>query len=211
VQLFRPTGDKQEENNVQKSLSRPALRTASTHLTLRKKYMSPTVKPWSRSTHATPLPTPQVGDLGLMKNALDLHLQLPDFSSAGETTHSPPSSDADIDSHTDESSPEPDAEANEVPSLGLYYGPNNQTCRAPEVVDFFSATQPVTSGTDHVLATSPLSCRANLGLTLSPVSMAWRSGDFGKSTTTPSSPEMIYKHLFPPQSPAKQEKHRASQ
>jgi TAG lipase / steryl ester hydrolase / phospholipase A2 / LPA acyltransferase len=211
VQPLQSTGNKQEEKNIRKSLSRPPLRTASTQLNLGRTFMSTNVKPSPRSNHASPLPTSQIGDTELIKNTLDLQLQPHDVSSAGETTHSPPSSDADIDSHTDESSPEPDAGENGVPGLGLYYSPTNQTCWPPEVLDFFSSSQPVTSGTDHVLATSPLSSRANVGLTLSPISMAWRSGEFSKSAATPSSPEMRCKRLFHPQPPEKQEKPKAPQ
>ncbi|KAN0092005.1 patatin domain containing protein [Hyaloscypha variabilis] len=183
--------------HIRKSLSRPPLRTASTQLNLSKKYGAP-AKPWSRSVHATPLPTPQNRDARTTKNPLDLHLQLPDVSSAGETTHSPPSSDADVDSHTDESSPEPDAAESGIPGLGLYNKPNVQARRAPEIIDFFSASQPVTAGTDHVLATSPLSARSNGGFTTSPISMTRLSGDFSKSIG-PKSPEALYKRLFHPQ------------
>jgi TAG lipase/steryl ester hydrolase/phospholipase A2/LPA acyltransferase len=197
--VLRSTGDEEEGFHARKSFSRPPLRTANTQLNLSRKYMGP-AKPWSRSVHATPLPTPQIIDARPTKNPLDLHLQLLDVSSAGETTHSPPSSDADIDSHTDESSPEPDAA--EVPGLGLYHSPNSQTHQVPEVIDFFSASQPVTSGTDHVLATSPLSARSTGGFTTSPISMTRRSGDFGK-TVGANSPEMRYKRLFHPQPQAK--------
>jgi len=67
-------------------------------------------------------------------------------SSAGESTYSARSSDADIDSfsESDASSPEPD----------------DLVMRPRAKVDFFSSSQPVTPGSDHVLATSPLSSRS---------------------------------------------------
>ena len=192
------TGEEREGFHSRQSFSRPPLRTANTQLNLSRKY-TPTAKAWSRSVHATPLSTPQI-DARPTSNPLDRHLQLPEVSSAGETTHSPPSSDADIDSHTDESSPEPDS--GEVPGLGLYYSPNNQARRAPEVIDFFSASQPVVApGTDHVLATSPLSSRSMGGFATSPISLTRRSGDFSKSAGA-NSPEMRYKRMFhPPSAP----------
>jgi TAG lipase/steryl ester hydrolase/phospholipase A2/LPA acyltransferase len=185
-----------------KSLSRPPLRTARTQLNLSRKYILP-AKPWFRSVHATPLPTPQIGDARPAKNPFDLH-QLPDVSSAGETTHSPPSSDADIDSHTDESSPEPDAADDGVPGVGFCHSPNSHARRAPGVIDFFSTSQPVTAGTDHVLATSPLSARSNVGFTTSPISTTRRSGEFNKSVGT-SGPDMRYKRLFHSQPQTKPE------
>lgn len=212
VQPLQSTGDEEEEYSNQKSFPGPPLRTASTHMNLGRKCMAPIAKPWSRSAHATPLPTPHIVDTKLVKDLLDLHFQLLDVSSAGETTHSPPSSDADIDSHTDESSTEPGLTENDVADLGLYCSPNSQTYRAPEVLDFFSASQPVTSGTDHVLATSPLSSRADIGLILSPILMSRRSGDFSKSVATPSSPEILYKRSSHPQhQPQSQEKPKAPQ
>lgn len=200
------TGDEQGEGHFRKSLSRPPLRTANTQLNLSRKYITP-VKPWSRLVHATPMPTPQIEDPKPTKTPLDLHLQLPDLSSAAETTYSPPSSDADVDSHTDESSPEPAPAESGV--SGLYHSPNSHARRGPEIIDFFSASQPVTSGTDHVLATSPLSARSNGGFTTSPISMMRRSGEFSK-TVGASSPELRYKKLFHSQ-PEQLEKPKAPQ
>jgi TAG lipase/steryl ester hydrolase/phospholipase A2/LPA acyltransferase len=64
-------------------------------------------------------------------------------SSAGETTYSARSSDADVDSSSEPSSPESDDEDLEMPERR-------------RKVDLFSSSQPVTPGTDHILATSPL-------------------------------------------------------
>jgi TAG lipase/steryl ester hydrolase/phospholipase A2/LPA acyltransferase len=202
MQPLQSTRD-EGEIYIRKNLSRPPLRTVSTQLNLSRKYIPP-AKPWFRSVHATPLPTPQIEVARPAKNPFDLHLQLPDVSSAGETTHSPPSSDADIDSHTDESSPEPDAADDGIPRVGLCHSPNSHARRAPGVIDFFSASQPVTAGTDHVLATSPLSARSNVGFTTSPISMTRRSGESNKSGGM-SGPDMRYKRLFHSQPQTKPE------
>jgi TAG lipase/steryl ester hydrolase/phospholipase A2/LPA acyltransferase len=190
-----------------KSVSRPPLRTASTYWHSTRRTLPPSVRLGSRTVQGTPLPTPEPGDshsfkFQPLKSPLDLHLSIPDISSAGETTLSPPSSDADIDSHTDESSPEPDTD---MPSPGLYYRPRATHNESDEMLDFFSSSQPVTSGTDHVLATSPLSSRANIGLALSPISTRL-TGDFAKkSATAPSSPEARYKRIFHPNTTQKAE------
>jgi TAG lipase/steryl ester hydrolase/phospholipase A2/LPA acyltransferase len=206
VQVHQLTSSESEHeegvHDGRKSVSRPPLRTASTHWTVSQRYMPPLDS--QRSAHAIPqLPTPRPGDaisqpfnLPIPNQALDLNLQIPDASSAGETTFSPPSSDADVDSHTDESSPEPDVTDNAVPGVGLYYSNENQS----QEIDFFSASQPVTPGTDHILATSPASTRMNVGLGLSmsstgPVGSTSKAKDWN-SVTAPSSPERRYKRLF---------------
>lgn len=84
-------------------------------------------------------------------------LQLPDMSSAGETIFSAPSSDADVDSHTDDSSPEPDHADHLTTNLRtVNSAPATKNGRA---FDLFSSSQPVTPATDHVLATSPIYTR----------------------------------------------------
>ena len=208
VQPLQSTSTEDGEDAIpnRKSLSRPPLRTASTHWNVHRRHMPPLASNGPRSAHATPLPTPNPGDspsepfkYPLPKKNPSLHLQLPEFSSAGETTHSPPSSDADIDSHTDESSPEPDITDTAVPGLGLYYNASNEhRASAPGIIDFFSSSQPITPGTDHVLATSPVSSRSNIGIPLSmtrSVEERRKAADW-KSVTAPSSPEMRYKRLF---------------
>lgn len=195
----------QEEDvspKTRKSVSRPPLRTANSAHTYwhgSRRTLPPSARPGVRTGQATPLPTPDPGDshshqFRPVKLGHDLHLSMPDLSSAGETTLSPPSSDADIDSHTDESSPEPDSD---MPSPGLFHRPR-ETRESYEMLDFFSSSQPVTSGTDRVLATSPLSGRANIGLALSPLSTRLDVGLAKKSATAPSSPETRYKRIFQP-------------
>ncbi|KUJ19018.1 patatin-domain-containing protein [Mollisia scopiformis] len=194
-------GENEEEapSKTRKSLSRPPLRTSSTYWHGTRRTLPPSARPGSRTTQGTPLPTPEPGDshsfkFQPLKAALDLHISIPEISSAGETTLSPPSSDADIDSHTDESSPELDT--SDMPSPGLYYRPRGTGNESYEMLDFFSSSQPVTSGTDHVLATSPLSSRPNIGLALSPISMKLSGISTVKSATAPSSPEARYKRIF---------------
>ncbi|KAG0645667.1 Triacylglycerol lipase 4 [Hyphodiscus hymeniophilus] len=193
--------DEENVHNSRKSVSRPPLRTASSHRQTTRRYVQP-----AASTPQSALPTPRPGDttsqqfsLPLPNQALDLHLQIPDASSAAETSFSPPSSDADIDSHTDESSPEPDVADDPMPGLGLYLSNLTQNTLRGEEIDFFSTTQPVTPGTDHVLATTPASSRPNLGLGLTKSNTTPSLGSKGsshKDATAPSSPERRYKRLF---------------
>ncbi|CAL3970366.1 unnamed protein product [Diplocarpon coronariae] len=159
-------GDLESKN----SLPRPPMRTASTHWGIMGRYLPPFSASAPRTTHGTPIPTPQQGDSLFTRTneKFDPSIHFPDTSSAGDSSHSHPSSDADVDSHTDESSPEPDAGDNIMPGLGLYYSNQDRSNRS-EQVDLFSANQPVTAKSDHVLATSPLSSRISLGLTISPL------------------------------------------
>jgi TAG lipase/steryl ester hydrolase/phospholipase A2/LPA acyltransferase len=192
-----------EENvhNSRKAVSKPPMRTASSHWNVTRRYMPPLASSPQKS-----IPTPRPGgtisqpfSLPVPNKALELNLQIPEASSAGETSFSPPSSDADIDSHTDESSPEPDAADNTMSGLGLYYSYPNQVPSRGEEIDFFSASQPITPSTDHVLATTPASTRMNLGLGLSMSSTSPSAGNKArafKSITAPSSPERTYKRVF---------------
>ncbi|CZR55757.1 probable TGL4 Triacylglycerol lipase involved in TAG mobilization [Phialocephala subalpina] len=198
-----PQFDGAEDNSpkTRKSLSRPPLRTSSTYWHGTRRLLPPHTKPGARTVQSTPLPTPEPGDSHSFKfqpfiPTPNLHLAIPDISSAGETTTtlSPPTSDgdADIDSHTDESSPESEREVGDMPSPGLYYRSRETDGGSDEMLDFFSSSQPVTSGTDHVLATSPLSSRPNIGLALTRLEVP------KGSKTEPSSPEVRYKRLFHP-------------
>ncbi|KAH7327237.1 acyl transferase/acyl hydrolase/lysophospholipase [Rhexocercosporidium sp. MPI-PUGE-AT-0058] len=189
VQALIPLNNEPEEDDTRKGV-RPPLRTSSSHWSVTRRYLPPLTTPTPRTAHGTPMPTPSLSQP--VNKKLDLNIPFPDLSSAGETSHSPPSSDADIDSHTDESSPEPDATDDNMPGLGLYFSNPNHT--ASDEVDIFSSSQPITAKTDHVLATSPLSSRANL--VASPLSI--KKGLEGKSTGQPSSPELRYKKLFHP-------------
>lgn len=161
-------------------ISRPPLRTASTYWIVRSHPTSPHVTPRPVSPY-TPFQYPK-------PRTRRLSLQIPDVSSAGETTFSPPGSDADVDTHTDDSSPEPDMGGGVVSGLGLY-SPNVMD-NSQDVLDFFSSSQPVTPGTDHVLATSPASSRQNLH---QPVVVKDSGRTCGNSSTEPNSPEIMYK------------------
>lgn len=203
IRTLQPATHSQEEEDdddddpfqSMKGLSRPPLRTSSSHWSISRRYLAPvTITP--RTAHGTPMPTPRLGDSFF--SPINRKMEPgPDVSSAGETTHSAHTSDADIDSHTDESSPELDAGDNLMPSLGLYPSrPQDRGSDSSEQVDLFSASQPVTAQSDHVLATSPLSARVKPFLTISPLP-AYRRGDV-KSRTEPSSPEARYKLIFHP-------------
>ncbi|KAG4444393.1 hypothetical protein IFR05_000158 [Cadophora sp. M221] len=196
VQALIPANDgpeEDEDSTKRTSISRPPLRTSSTHWSVTRRYLPPLATPTPRTAHGTPMPTPSL--FQPINKKLELNIPFPDLSSAGETSHSPPSSDADIDSHTDESSPEPDITDDTMPGLGLYFTNPNRT--SSDAVDFFSSSQPITAKTDHVLATSPLSSRASLAI--SPL-VVMKKGPESKSSGQPSSPELRYKRLFhPPQ------------
>lgn len=163
----------------------------------------------------------------LQSNLLDLNYNLIhpyDPSSTGETSLSPPTSDADIDSHTDDSSPEPDLpEPNSVHSNHYpAYGPFSQPISHPRrlsltpSVDIFSSSQPVTSSTDPILATTPVAQRSpslararpavdsteNLSLndlrkSPSRTRIGFADGSRPKSVEM-STPERRYKQLFHP-------------
>lgn len=142
-----PTEDDKESAYVgRKASTRPMLRTTNSHWLVRQSMMSLAPAGFT-SSPASPL------DINPPTHAL----QLPDISSAGETTFSAPSSDADVDSHTDDSSPEPDLADHLTTNLRtVNSAPATKNGR---VFDLFSSNQPVTAATDHVLATSPIHTR----------------------------------------------------
>lgn len=168
--------DEDDENvhNSRMSVPRMPTRTKSTTQFVRRN-MPPPIAPRRISVDELP----QHFSIPSAKRIDNLTLQIPD-SSAGETAPSAQSSDADIDSHTDESTPDPDTE----PPALMNFESN--------IVDYFSS-QPVTSGSDHVLATSPLSSRAR---SKSNLSMLVSKDRRGRSLTIPNSPETKYKKLF---------------
>ncbi|RDW87393.1 patatin-like phospholipase-containing protein [Coleophoma crateriformis] len=163
---------------------KPLLRSSSTYQGVNRRQPQPLT---SQTGPTTPIEgTSQLSQLferpsPSKRNAFQLNLQIPDMSSAGETTQSPRSSDADIDSHTDESSPELDLSLN---GTGLGIGDDDE-------VDFFSVNQPVTPRSDHVLATAP---SASLSPVLSRSNLALHSERLKMSV--PSGPESRYKKLF---------------
>jgi TAG lipase/steryl ester hydrolase/phospholipase A2/LPA acyltransferase len=73
--------------------------------------------------------------------------------------------------------------------LGMSFG-NTMRIGEKDDVDYFSRSQPVTPGTDHILATSPASARTPMR----EIEERWPGK--GKSVTEPSSPELTYKRLF---------------
>ncbi|KAF4619097.1 hypothetical protein G7Y89_g14750 [Cudoniella acicularis] len=182
-----------------KGLSRPPMRASNSYWGTRR-YLPPLATAKPRSSHGSPIATPQREDLDSFNfsapnKLLLLEFPVLDMSSAAETTYSPPSSDADIDSHTDESSPEPDTDDVPIPGLGFYYNSKDNG----DQIDFFSSSQPVTSPTDHVLATSPISTRPNIDVTLSPAPtlLAYRKR-LWESETAPTSPDLRYKKGLQP-------------
>ena len=194
--------DEENAHDSRKSLNRLTIKPAGSRWTVPKR----SLLPLASSPHFS-LPTPRPGDtpsqpldLQLHHQAPYLNLQVPETSSACETSFSSPSSDADVDSHTDESSLEPDANDDLIPGSRLFHSNSGQdSSQKEQEIDFFSASQPITPSTDHVLATTPSSSRLNVGLRLSVPNQAPKTGlkvSGPKSFMTPSSPEKRYKRLF---------------
>lgn len=154
-------GTVESPKSASKKFSRPQLRTTSSHwaASATKRYLPPLTLPNSRtrSAHASPLPTPRIIDSPVFRKNTPLNLQIPDMSSAGDTTQYDASEDADVDSHTDDSTPDPETS---IVGLGLGEEEDGE-------VDFFSSSQPVRSGTDRVMATSPIGLRSRAGTAVS--------------------------------------------
>ena len=176
-----PADDEKEGvRNGRKNGARPPLRTTNSHWLIRQ-HMLPLAPSGFTSSPASPL------DGRPPNNSL----QLPDNSSAAETTFSPPSSDADVDSRTDDSSPEPDI-ADHL-ATGLRISHSTSAIKRGEAFDLFSSSQPVTPATDHVLATSPLQVMA---LPFSPAAMANVAETGHNSVSEPSTPSATPGKLF---------------
>jgi TAG lipase/steryl ester hydrolase/phospholipase A2/LPA acyltransferase len=182
--------DEENVHNNRKSGSGPPARTASTNFNVRRRYMPPLVSSPRPSLTTSLADATRSSSLNIPLRNQTLELNLADVSSAGETIFSPLSSDADIDSHTDESSPEPDAGDDSMPDLGSFT--SNQIQDQGEI-DYFSISQPVTPSTDHVLATTP---RTNLRLDLSNSPTNMSKASILKGITAPSSPERRCKRIF---------------
>lgn len=171
--------ERENSPNNRKSFVRPPLRTAISHWMVRQHTLpfAPlgfTSSPSSRVTSQPP----------------NNRLQPLDISSAGETTFSPPSSDADVDSRTDDSSLEPDM-AEDI-DVGHRISRSRARNKSEEDLDIFSSNRPVTPGTDHVFATSPLSSR---GSALGPI-VTLSSADTGHtSVSEPSTPMASFSSL----------------
>ena len=179
--IHTPTDDeKGGVPNGRKSGARPPLRTTNSHWLVRQ-HMVPLAPSGFTSSPASPLDNrPPINSL-----------QPPENSSAGETTFSPPSSDADVDSRTDDSSPEPDTA--DHPTTGFRISHSNTTVKRGEAFDLFSSSQPVTAATDHILATSPLRVRAD---PLSPVAIPDMTETGRNSISEPSTPSATPSNLF---------------
>lgn len=185
-----------EEIRERRGPSHPPLRATASVLDIAQR-QHPSIYTRPRSAHATPQRTPRLGRENEMfhfpipsKDLLQVESQIPDLSSAGETTLSPPSSDADVESQTDESS-------TELETGGVLYGIASLT--RERQLDFFSRNQPITPGTDRVLATSPSLKRSGLAFTYSPTAISpTESRPRGERTsvTEPNSPEFNYKKMF---------------
>lgn len=135
-------GDEESSPASRKSSTRPPLRTTNSHWLIRQ-HMTSLAPSGFTSSPASPLESRPPNN----------NLQVPDTSSAGETTFSAPSSDADVDSHTDDSSAEPDI-ADQV-AARLRAAKLIKGFRSESPFDLFSNSQPVTSDADRVMATSP--------------------------------------------------------
>lgn len=192
--MTRDEDDGSEQTKNRNGQSRPPLRATASVLDILE-YSSPG-HTGSRSAQTTPQRTPRFGRENEMfrfpalpKDFLQIKSQIPDLSSAGETTLSPPSSDADVESATDESSTELDIEE------PIY---NVAIPTRDRQLDIFSRNQPVTPGTDRVLATSPSfirnSCFTYSSATTSQTERKQRRAKM--SATEPNSPELSYKRFI---------------
>lgn len=180
-------------HRARKTLPRSLLKLSRSQMNVTRRYLPPL----SRSAHGTRPPTPKASDLPPFafpnpKRAAEFHLSAPDISSAGETSLSPFGSDADVDSHTDESSPELEAADDTVEELDLLFSDSEPRGGSLGAIDFFSGSQPITPKSDHVLATSPGISKPNIGLIFSPL----EKSKSAPSHVEPSIPELTYKRLF---------------
>jgi TAG lipase / steryl ester hydrolase / phospholipase A2 / LPA acyltransferase len=181
--IRRPTNNEEKEDTFDslKKRLRPPLRTTSSHWMVRQ-HMPPLAPLVFTSSPFSPL-TGEPPNNG--------HQPL-DMSSAGETTFSPPSSDADVDSHTDDSSAEPDNADNVSVGLGTYH--LNAMNKSQHKLDLFSS-KPITPATDHVLATSPYSTTPGR---FGPFTLSIPDGKGSKALTEPNSPVATYRKLLCP-------------
>ncbi|THV55981.1 hypothetical protein BGAL_0001g00430 [Botrytis galanthina] len=184
------------QNGKRGNSSRPPLRATASVLDITK-HQGRSHHTGPLSAQTTPRRTPQLGLENEMfsfpipsRDMLHIKHQIRDLSSPGETTLSPSSSDADNEPQTDESTTEPEADE-------AIYGIAGST--ADRQLDLFSRNQPITAGTDRVLATSPSIIRNGTEFRYSPTAMSpseMRPRGEGNSVTEPSSPEWSYKKMF---------------
>ncbi|KAA8576479.1 hypothetical protein MFRU_009g03220 [Monilinia fructicola] len=195
--LLMSRGEDDEFVENRRSSSRPPLRATASVLDILHRHQPSLGYSRPRSAQTTPQFTPRLGQEHEIfrfpvppKDQLHVGNQIPDLSSAGETTLSPPSSDSDVESQTDESSTELETEeaAYGIASLNL-----------SRQLDIFSRNQPITPGTDRVLATSPSVIRNAVGFPYSSTAILpieKRPRGEGQSVTEPNSPELSYMKLF---------------
>ncbi|ESZ98302.1 hypothetical protein SBOR_1295 [Sclerotinia borealis F-4128] len=186
-----------EQNRKRRSPSHPPFRATASVLDIRQRQQSSAGHTRPRSAQTTPQRTPRLGrenDIFRFpipsKGLLQIKGRIPDLSSAGETTLSPPSSDADVESQTDESSAENESEEAIYAIASLI---------RERQLDLFSKNQPITPGTDRVLATSPSFIKNASGFTYSPTAISpieRRPRGEIKSVTEPNSPVFSYKRIF---------------
>ena len=153
---FRSIDETSKGEFARKALSRPTLRTGRSYVML----------PHRAASQA--LPSIATSDLSLKPLELKLPersarkdlMAFPDFQLYDSNLPSPPSSEDEVEGHSDDSG------LNMVVSDGL-----DSEAIDGHMVDFFSSTQPVTSSTDRILATSPSATkeRASTVLGLEPV------------------------------------------
>ena len=197
LQMFsRASKDEERAKNI---TTRPGLKTSSSQWSVPTRNQQPLAPIGAGTVEASspqPLQSQDLDPIDLTPTGPDSHSAFPDVSSATETVYSPRSSDADVDTLTDDSSPERAHEDNlATPSPRTYYGSKHQRQSSDTgEVDYFSGSQPITSRTDRVLATSPVSTRPNIGLIMSPTLADRRR--LMDTRTEPSSPELRYKRSF---------------
>lgn len=223
LQVYGGDVDDATKENKQFGLKmRPLLRSNSSSWSSRRNMISSPgrnlVQPPSSATQADPDSHTARTQPGYPR------LQSYDPSSTGETSVSPPTSDADIDSHTDDSSAEPDIV--DTSSAFPSFPPHSPTNPRPRrfsmttSIDLFSSSQPITSATDPILATIPT---AQLSPALTKMRLASESSSELSALTSPnvlmkspsrakigvgegsrgkqpemSTPERRYKQLFHP-------------
>ncbi|QSZ29729.1 hypothetical protein DSL72_004246 [Monilinia vaccinii-corymbosi] len=159
-----------EQFGRRRSSPRPPLRATASVLDITHRRQFSLGYPRPCSTQTTSQCTPQLGQENEifhfpapLKDPFQVKNQIPDPSSDGETSLSPTSSDVDIESQTDESSTELQTEE-------AIYG--IVSSNRERQLDLFSRNQPVTPGTDRILATSPSLIRNSPAFAYSPTAIS---------------------------------------
>jgi TAG lipase/steryl ester hydrolase/phospholipase A2/LPA acyltransferase len=129
------------------------------------------------------------------------NIRIFDQSLASKPSYTPPSSDGDVESCTDDDNSQMDMNVLDEPVKTQVQGHRRHSFAAghdePEgdrEIDFFSSSRPITSGTDHILATTPTLTHSYVAS--SPAANetnVWNQDKRGSAG--PSSPEKIYKRI----------------